>query len=428
MVCTVEHYNLVGIGIGVFNLSLAALADKSPGVKSAFFDGKPHFDWHSEIMFSDSEMQTSFLKDLVMGADPTSPYSFMNYLVQEGLFYSFMNTNRKVVTRREFEMYCQWVSKKLAHNLNFNSKVDEVSFKDGRFHIRSGNKVATADNICIGTGLTPNVPDFAKPFLGAKVFHAKSPHLRTLDVTDKKVVVIGGGQTGIEIFRNCFKGKWGKPASTRLISSRANLEPLDNSPFVNEYFTPKYVEEFFDLDQDSKDPIVRHQKMASDGNTPEYLEALYNDIYQMRHVYRSEAPVEILPSRCMERIEETGDSYRLVVSSKFTNKTEEHNADIVILSTGFRTLIPSLIEPLQNQIQFDGAGRFILDKNFSVKWKGPKENKIYAMNFSRHGHGISEPQTSLMAWRSATVINDILGREHFPVSKMVPNFVSYRGF
>ncbi|MBO9665241.1 MAG: SidA/IucD/PvdA family monooxygenase [Bdellovibrio sp.] len=423
-----QNYNLIGIGIGVFNLSLAALSDKSPGVNAAFFDGKPHFDWHSEIMFSDSEMQTSFLKDLVMGADPTSPYSFMNYLVQEGLFYSFMNTNRKVVTRREFEMYCQWVSKKLAHRLNFGAPIDEVNFKDGKFHVRSGNKFSTADNICIGTGLTPNVPDFAKNFIGPKVFHAKSPQLKDLDVNGKNVVVIGGGQTGIEIFRNCFKGKWGQPNSTRLISSRANLEPLDNSPFVNEYFTPNYVDEFFGLDQDIKDPIVRHQKMASDGNTPEYLEALYNDIYQLRHVYRNDATIEILPSRCMERIEEVNNSYRLTVSSTFTKKEETHMADIVILSTGFRTRIPHIIEPIQNMIEFDSADRFILQKNFSVKWKGPAQNKIYAMNFSRHGHGISEPQTSLMAWRSATVINDMLGKELYPTTNMVPNFVNYRGF
>lgn len=422
-----QKYNLIGIGIGVFNLSLAALADKTAGVHSAFFDGKPNFDWHSEIMFADSEMQTSFLKDLVMGADPTNPYSFMNYLVSNGLYYSFMNTNRSVVTRREFEMYCQWVSKQLGHRLNFGAQIDEVNFKDGQFLVRSGNNIAKADNICIGTGLTPNIPDFAKDFIGPKVFHAKSPHLKNLDVTGKNVVVIGGGQTGIEIFRNCFKGKWGPANSTRLISSRQNLEPLDNSPFVNEYFTPYYVEEFFGLDQTLKDPIVRHQKMASDGNTPEYLEAMYNDIYQLRHVHQSEAVIEILPSRCMDRIEEAGNGYKLTVSSTFSNKTETHFADIVILSTGFRTRIPHIIEPIQNMIDFDSNGRFILQKNFSVKWKGPKVNKIYAMNFSRHGHGISEPQTSLMAWRSASILNDLLGKEHYQTSKTVPNFVSYKG-
>ncbi|WP_413574999.1 lysine N(6)-hydroxylase/L-ornithine N(5)-oxygenase family protein [Bdellovibrio sp. HCB290] len=422
-----QKYNLIGIGIGVFNLSLAALADKTAGVSSAFFDGKPYFDWHSEIMFSDSEMQTSFLKDLVMGADPTNPYSFMNYLVSNGLYYSFMNTNRSVVTRREFEMYCQWVSEKLKHRLNFASKIDEVSFKDGQFVVRSGDTIAKADNICIGTGLTPNVPDFAKDFIGPKVFHAKSQYLKTLDVTGKNVVVIGGGQTGIEIFRNCFKGKWGRALSTRMISSRANLEPLDNSPFVNEYFTPNYVEEFFGLDQAQKDPIVRHQKMASDGNTPEYLEALYNDIYQLRHVHRDEALIEILPSRCMDRIEEAGNGYKLTVSSTFSNKTEVLNADIVILSTGFRTRIPQIIEPIQNMIEFDENGRFQLQKNFAVKWKGPEQNKVYAMNFSRHGHGISEPQTSLMAWRSATILNDLLGKEHYKTSNMVSNFVNYRG-
>lgn len=54
--------------------------------KTLFLDQKPSFNWHSELMFSDADMQTSFLKDLVTPVDPTSPYSFLNYLVEHGLF------------------------------------------------------------------------------------------------------------------------------------------------------------------------------------------------------------------------------------------------------------------------------------------------------------------------------------------------------
>src|SRR5690606_410488 len=107
-------YDLVGIGVGPFNLSLAALLSRHNELKSRFFEKKAQFSWHSEIMFNDSVMQTSFLKDLVTPVDPTNPHSFLNYLVQHGLFYAHLNTARSSVSRKEFEMYCQWVSKNLA--------------------------------------------------------------------------------------------------------------------------------------------------------------------------------------------------------------------------------------------------------------------------------------------------------------------------
>jgi lysine N6-hydroxylase len=210
-----------------------------------------------------------------------------------------------------------------------------------------------------------------------------------------------------------------------MISSRANLEPLDNSPFVNEYFAPSYVNEFLQLDQSMKDPIVKYQKLASDGNTPEYLETLYNDLYQFKHVHGDSREVQILPFRRVVDLNREGERIELRVRNGFTQKSETTQADTVILSTGFRVNIPTLIEPLRDMIDFDPEGRFKLDQNFCVSWKGSAKNKIYALNFSRHGHGISEPQTSLMAWRSASIINHLTQEQVFPLKNTVPNFVTY---
>lgn len=420
-----NHYDLIGIGIGLFNLSLAALASKNPEIKCLFFDRKHRFDWHSEIMFADSEMQTSFLKDLVTPADPTNPHSFMNYLVQKGLFYSFINTNRKSISRREFEIYCQWVSQNLTSYLRFGSEIQSVKYDGTQFILQVNNETYTARNICIGTGLVPHLPDFAQKVEGPHVFHAKSSYLKLLDATNKDVVIVGGGQTGLEIFRNCLHGKWGAPKSLKLIASRANLEPLDNSPFVNEYFTPSYVKEFLPLDQSIKDPIVKSQKMASDGNTPEYLQALYQDLYQLKHVWGDSRTIDILPSRRVMDITNQADRYKLHIRNNFNHSDETTSADTVILSTGFKTNIPYLIEPLRHLIDFDSEGRFQMNEDFQVAWSGSSENKIYALNFSRHGHGISEPQTSLMAWRSAKIINNLTQKNIFPIEKAVPNFITY---
>ena len=81
-----KTYDFIGIGIGPFNLSIAALAEGLDGFSSLFLERKPHFSWHPGMMVPDCHMQTSFLKDLVSAVEPTNRHSFLNYLVQRKFF------------------------------------------------------------------------------------------------------------------------------------------------------------------------------------------------------------------------------------------------------------------------------------------------------------------------------------------------------
>ncbi len=419
-------YDLFGLGIGPFNLSLAALLNLAPELKTKFVDQKTEFEWHPEMMFGDSYMQTSYLKDLVTPVDPTSPHSFLNYLVKNGIFHSFMNTDRGVVSRREFELYCRWVSQNLGDKLQFSTPVHEVRFDQDQFKIETSRGTESARNICIATGLTPRIPACARPFLGGRVFHAKSPAVREMDLTGKRVAIIGGGQTGVEFFRNALLGNWGRPESVRLLTRRPTLEPLDESAFTNEYFTPAYSDEFWRLSGDKKAQIVHSQKLASDGNTPTYLKSLYQDLYRMKHVDQSNADFEILPLRELVSMRQIGQAYELRFYNAFTDSDEAFEADLVILSTGFESVIPAYLDPIRSLIKFDEQGRFAFTKSFSIEWNGPSANRIYALNFSRHHHGISEPQTSLMSWRSALIVNDLARRTIYLNETQAPNFVRYR--
>lgn len=418
--------DLAGIGIGPFNLSLAALLRKTPQVKHLFFERRPQFDWHSEIMFRDSTMQTTYLKDLVTPVDPTSPYSFLNHLVERGLFYQFLNTQRTVISRREFEQYCTWVSEKLHATLKFKTEVLGVNFTNGEFRVHTPDGLHRSKNICVATGLVPRIPDCARPHVGANVFHAKSPALKNVNLEGKSVVIVGGGQTGIELFRNALHGKWGRAHSLRLLTRRKSLEPLDESAFTNEYFTPAYVESFWNLNLQKKTQIVAEQKLASDGNTPSYLLELFNDLYHLKHVEKDTREIGIMACRKLTDLEiAPGGGYRLAIENTFRETKASIDADIVILSTGFENAIPPMLEPLFPKIDFDSERRFKFKKSYAVEWDGPAENRIYALNFSRHNHGIIDPQTSLMAWRSAVVINDLTGQEIYATRPTTPSFVEY---
>lgn len=420
-----SRHDLVGIGIGPFNLSLAALLEKVPDISHLFLERKTQFDWHPEVMFSDSIMQTSYLKDLVTPVDPTNPHSFLNYLVDQNLFYPFLNTQRSVVSRKEFELYCSWVAARLQSKLQFNTDVHQVNFSGDYFKIETSQGEVQAKNICVATGLSPRIPDFARAFVGPQVFHAKSPQLKNLNLENKSVVIVGGGQTGLEVFRNAIHGQWGKFAAISLVTRRKSLEPLDESAFTNDYFTPNYVNKFWNLSLEKKAQVVASQKLASDGNTPSYLSQLYNDLYRLKHVDKDPRKINILACRKVNKLTAESRGYSLGIENTFSDQHEEMKADIVILCTGFQSSIPQILEPLFAQIRFDHEGRFNFNKNYSIEWSGPEKNRIYALNFSRHNHGIIDPQTSLMAWRSATVVNDLAQKKVYTTEQAFQNFVEY---
>jgi L-ornithine N5-oxygenase len=57
-----------------------------------------------------SELQISFLKDLVTLRNPTSPYSFVNYLKAHGRLVDFINLGTFYPCRMEFNDYLRWVA------------------------------------------------------------------------------------------------------------------------------------------------------------------------------------------------------------------------------------------------------------------------------------------------------------------------------
>jgi lysine N6-hydroxylase len=418
-------HDLIGVGVGPFNLSLAALIGKAENVKSVFLERKPSFDWHPELMFSDSTMQTSYLKDLVTPVDPTSPYSFLNYLAENELFYAFLNTQRTAVSRQEFERYCQWVSQRVGDRIRFGTSVEAVEFDDDVFKVHTNQGGFIARNLCVATGLTPRIPDCAKPHLGATVLHAKSPALKDLSLEGKRVTIIGGGQTGIEVFRNALHDRWGRVSGLRLVTSRKSLESLDESAFTNEYFTPSYLEQFWDLNPETKHQIVDSQKLASDGNTPGYLSLLYNDLYRIKHVEADSRPIEILACRRMTALSPNGNTWDMDLRNTLLDRTETCSSDVVILATGFESAIPAALRPLMDRIPLDSRGQLKFRKNYSIEWDGPASNRIYALNFSRYNHGIIDPQTSMMAWRSAVVVNDLAGATIYRTEPHLKNFIDY---
>lgn len=117
-----QVYDLLGIGIGPFNLSLAALLDPISEVNAVFLERKLQFDWHSGLLLETATIQVPFMADLVTMADPRSRFTFLNYLREHSRLYNFYFLEEFKIYRREYNHYCQWVSEQLGDTCQFGKK------------------------------------------------------------------------------------------------------------------------------------------------------------------------------------------------------------------------------------------------------------------------------------------------------------------
>ncbi|MEZ9626855.1 lysine N(6)-hydroxylase/L-ornithine N(5)-oxygenase family protein [Aliivibrio fischeri] len=407
--------DLAGIGVGPFNLSIASLLDPQKHINATFFESRESFAWHPGLLLDNTNMQTMFLKDLVSAVYPESPYSFLSYLVKNKKFYRFLSAELSCISRHEFSDYLAWVSQQLS-NVKFSTHVENVEFNGDSFEIQTNNGVYEAKNLCIGTGKVPFIPECAVPHIGPSVFHAAEMGLRSRDFTNKRVVIVGGGQSGADIFLNVLREKWGKPASLDWVSRRSNFQPLDEASFTNEFFTPDYVNAFVNLAPNVKQSEIEAQKLTSDGITQLALLDIYRELYHRFDVLKEDKWVRLLPHRTMNSLNINEFEFSLGIHNALSQQLEIHQADIVILATGFKSPYPTCLNSILPLLDLDAQGRYQLTPEFELKWKGSKNNKIFAVNAGMHSHGIAEPQLSLMAWRSARIINQLTGTAVYDIA------------
>ena len=409
-------FDVVGVGVGPFNLSLAALLSPLGEVKSRFFERSASFEWHPGMMLAGSCMQTSFLKDLVTPADPTSRFGFLSYLVDKGTFYRFLNAEYPRVLRAEFASYLRWVADRLP-NLRFGCDVKEVALCNGRLSVRIDGTCEwlSARNLVIGAGLHPHVPAGLEPALGRDCFHSSSYLNTEISVEKRRVAIVGGGQSSAEICLDLLSGRLGNAASIDWVTRRSNLCPLDETAFTNELFTPDYVRSFHRLPEERRRQLVPRQKLAGDGISPLTLNQISQRLYELECIEHRGPRCRILPEREVRAVRRERAEFRLFAHNAFTGQPETVDADVVILATGYRYRLPECLGPIAERMQRDAEGTPRLNEDFSVVWDGAADQRIYMQNAGRCSHGIADAQLSLAAWRSAVICNSIVGREVYRV-------------
>ena len=202
--------DLVGVGAGPANLSLAALITSATergliSIRSTFLERNHAILCHSGQLFPGTLMQTEFYRDLVTPIDPTSRFSFLNYLKSNGRMDQFLCSSSICPTRREFTDYFNWVAKQIT-DIVFAANVTSVDYEpetnlfivEAELGPRSQTRYL-AKHIVLGSGPQPNSTIASSG--GGHVVDVSA--LLTFNFPDspQRVLVIGGGQSAAECIR-----------------------------------------------------------------------------------------------------------------------------------------------------------------------------------------------------------------------------------
>jgi lysine N6-hydroxylase len=407
-----QYFTVVGIGAGPANLSLASLLYGDPAVSNVFIDRKPAFGWHDGQQIPGATLQVSPLKDLVSLSDPTSPFSFLSYLHSEGKIYHFINAQFDAVPRQEFRNYLEWASRQ-NENVVFGEEVCSVDF-DGRFVVKTDRRILHADNVVLGVGSQPWVPACAT--LGRTQFHVNEFVRHAVDLGGKKVVVVGGGQSGAEAFLNLLSRSGDElPSHISWISRRPNFLPIDDSPFTNDYYMPGYSDYFAGLDADSRSEFNTQALLSSDGISMSTLRDIYQRAYVHRFVDGTEDLLALYPNRHVLHVDGgAAGGWDLTLKHNGHSETVEHiGADVVVWATGFRPAATEFLAPIAHRLDRSGD-ELRIDDDFAICWDGPADRNLFVQNAARQQRGLADPNLSLIAWRSQRIRDRVRGRPTGP--------------
>ncbi|MER6434239.1 SidA/IucD/PvdA family monooxygenase [Streptomyces sp900105245] len=410
-------YDVVGIGVGPFNLGLAALCDGVKDLRAVFFDERPTFDWHPGLLLDGATLQVPFLADLVSLVCPTSRWSFLNYLhTRERLFaYSFMDSPNPL--RSEYNDYCQWVANSLP-SCRFGTRIESVSWDaDHQYFVittetvETGQQcIVTSRNIAVGIGTEPVLPAILQAAAGDRIFHS-AQYLEKLPGLDgyRDITVIGSGQSGAEIFLDLLQQQGTKNRTLRWITRSRAFRPMAYSQLGLEHFTPDYTRYFYSLEQSVKDEILPSQWNLYNAISEETLAAIYGLLYE-RTIGGRPSTEYLTPAAELESVwsHESGCelSFRQVEQdTRFMVDTE-----CVIAATGYRRRPAEILKPIEHMITLDEAGRYRIGEGHKLFLNEEVAGSIFIQNAEAHTHGVSAPDLGLGACRNANIINSLAGR------------------
>lgn len=416
-------YDMIGIGFGPANLAIAIAMDEHQPANgeqllSCFIEKQAGFEWHGGMLLSNTHLQVSFMKDLVTLRNPTSRYSFVNYLHQKKRLESFINLGSFYPSRLEYNDYMHWAAGTFGDRVHYgeeviaiepveeNGKVDWLTVRS-----RSADgvlKERRARSIIIGIGGRPNIPDIFKPYRDHPgLIHSSEykTHADRFAGPASRLAVVGAGQSAAEIFRDLMDRH--PAAKVDLISRARALHPADDSPFVNEIFNPEFIDDFY------RTPEPERQSMIRSFNQTNYsvvdldlIEDIYARLYEQKVI--GDPRHAFLPRHQITAIETADHKVSMALLDKSSGTQSWTTYDGVVLATGFhRQGHQSLLKDLTPWMAAEKA-----DRSYRLPMVANCTARVFLQGCCEDTHGLADTLLSVLAVRSDEVVASLYADSH----------------
>lgn len=415
-----KTYSVIGIGIGPFNLGMAALLQPVREVSSIFFDQNEEFNWHPGLMLDHTTLQTPFLCDCVSMADPTSPYSFLNFMKKSDRLYKFFIRENFFVLRKEYNLYCQWVARQL-DNCKLHHKVVSIEYKDNLYEVAVLNlktaytNVYYAEKLVLGTGTRPSIPEFINPEKMPNALHTSDYLYRKEAILDSSsVAVIGSGQSAGEVFYDLLQHK---KSGTELkwYTRPDRVFPMEYSKLTLELTSPDFVDYFYEMPSEVREQMLERQKSQFKGINYDLINSIYDTMYEMS-VGGKPLNVHIQTSCQLEKVKkETDRLYTMYFREVDQNAHFTEHCEHLILATGYKYHEPSFLEGISHRIERASGGHFKVKRGYSVD----KDETIFVQNAETRSHSLISSDLGMGAYRNSYIINRLAGREVYQIEQRI---------
>lgn len=419
-----NRYDLIGIGLGPFNLGLATMLNKIPEVKALFFEQNPSFNWHPGLLLEGTTLQVPFFADLVTMADPTSRYSFLNYLHEQRRLYHFYFLEHFHIPRKEYNHYCKWVAEQL-DSCQFGQKVTNIEwnkqdeyFQVHTLEVKTGKcYVYDANHLVLGVGTVPQISDKFQPLLSKDIFHS-AQFLQHKDRCRqaKSITVIGSGQSAAEVFYQLLLEQETCDYRLNWLTRSAGFFPMEYSKLGLEYFSPDYTRYFYQLPEQTRDNRLKQQGLLFKGISMQTIAEIYGLLYE-RTIGGKKLAVDLCSQLEVGEIIKMDQHYRLQGHHLEQDQSFSLDSEVIIFGTGYQQKIPTCLDGIKELISWDKQNRYVIDEDYRLTLTKNMKSMIFVQNGEMHTHGVGTSDLGLGAHRNAIIINTLLGRQVYQVSE-----------
>jgi lysine N6-hydroxylase len=420
-------YDFAAIGVGPFNLGLAALTEPVEGLDGIFLEQRESFDWHPGMMLEPAHLQVPFMADLVTLADPTSPYSFLNFLKQTGRLYRFYIRENFYPLRAEYNQYCQWVAGQLP-SVRFGTAVLDATYDGGVYRLSvsgpDGPGVLFARRLVLGTGTSPYVPDAAARIVadaaagrGGVVLHNADYLARKAELQQQRsITILGSGQSAAEIYYELLQEADAHGYQLNWVTRSGRFFPLEYTKLTLEMTSPEYVDYFHGLPQHQRDHLNKTQKNLYKGINSDLIDAIYDLLYTKSLSGMVDTRLLTHSTLTAAQWDPASGTHTLQLHHGEQGTAFTLDSEAVVLATGYGYQEPAFLAGVQDRISRDSAGRFAVDRNYST---GVVPGEIFVQNAELHTHGFVTPDLGMGAYRNSCILREITGREVYPVERSI---------